>query len=71
MCGTIFLMPSQIKTLHFGKLHWHATGGTDKKTCTKLTILIQGLASQFTSYLGSTNTSVTHRETLKSIKEIA
>lgn len=64
-------MPSQIKTLHFGKLYWDVTGGIDKKTCIKLNNLIQGLASHFTSYLGSTNTSVAHSEPLKSIKEIA
>lgn len=64
-------MASQTKTFHFGKLHWDATGGIDKMTCTKLANLIQGLASYFTRYLQSTNTSVAHSKPLKFIKEIA
>lgn len=40
-------------------------------TCTKLNNLIQGLASYFTRYLGSTNASVAHSKPLKFIKEIA
>lgn len=59
------------KYFHFGESYCDVTGGNNETNCTILNILNQGLALHFTSYLGSTSTSVAHCEPLKFIKEIA